>query len=602
MGYDVISNIDADTLRKKYISFFEQRGHAAIPSASLIPENDPSVLFTTAGMHPLVPYLLGQPHPAGTRLVNCQKCIRTSDIEEVGDATHLTFFEMLGNWSLGDYFKQDSIKWSFDFLTTGEGLNIPKDRIWATCFIGNDNAPKDEEAAKIWMDMGLPEDRIVFLNEDNWWSTGSDGPCGPDTEIFIDTTGAPAANGSDTAPGGASKRFFEIWNNVFMCYNLKDGKCTELPSQNVDTGMGLERTLAVLNACPTVFETSSFIPIVNALISVSSVTADDIAGNNKQTRAIRILSDHLRTSVFIIGDENSVIPSNQGQGYVLRRLIRRAIRYCETLDIKPQQWVAAAESVIDTYGKAYPELERGKDAIFKELNMERERFEKVLTKGTVLLNREIEKLNQNNDKQLTGKIAFQLYDTYGFPIEFTEEIAAEQGLNVDKKGFEECFARHRDVSKTESAKSGLAEQSEEVTRYHTATHLLHAALRKVLGDHVYQKGSNITRDRLRFDFAHPAPMTSEEKTEVEAMVQGWIDSGFPVTCETMTFDAAKASNAIGLFADRYDGDVSVYTIDNVSKEICTGPHVENTSEIGKFKIKKEQSSSAGVRRIRAILS
>lgn len=598
------SSITADDLRSKYLGFFRDRGHAVVPSASLIPENDPSVLFTTAGMHPLIPYLLGRPHPAGKRLVDTQKCIRTTDIDEVGDESHLTFFEMLGNWSLGDYFKQESIAWSWEFLTGADYLAIDPERIHVSVFAGDENAPRDDEAAEIWRSVGVPEARINYLSaEHNWWAAGDEGPCGPDTEIFVDLTGKPC-EGAETCIAGLCRcgRFFELWNNVFMAYNRSGGTLTRLPVHNVDTGMGLERTLAVLNGVATVYETSSFQPLIRALAARSAHSYDAIMADPALTRAMRVVSDHLRASVFILGDDRTVTPSNQGQGYVLRRLIRRAIRFCEPLGIDAAGWAAEAQAVIDQFGDAYPELRAHADRIHHELLLERERFQKTLGKGTQLLLNEIGRLNDTGTSMLPGDVAFRLYDTYGFPIEFTQEIAREHGLGVNLEDFGRRFDEHRERSKSESARSGLADQSEASVRYHTATHLLHAALRAVLGEHVQQKGSNITAERMRFDFSHPRPMTPDEVAEAERLVQDAIDRGIPVTSEVMKYPDAKASGAIGLFEDRYGNDVSVYTIGDFSREVCTGPHVSNTRDIGRFKIEKEQSSSAGVRRIRAVVS
>ena len=597
--------IDADTLRTKYIRFFEERGHAAIPSAPLIPDNDPSVLFTTAGMHPLIPYLMGRPHPAGTRLVDYQKCIRTNDIEEVGDASHLTFFEMLGNWSLGDYFKQDSIRWSYEFLTGKDWLNIPVDRLWVSVFEGDAVAARDTESADVWKSLGIPEERIAYLGaEHNWWAVGPEGPCGPDTEIFVDTTGVPCERGEQCTLGKCEcGRFLEIWNNVFMGYSKKAGVVTPLPAQNVDTGMGLERTLAVLNDLPTVYETSGFQATIDHLLTSAGKTRDDIAADPALTRALRVIADHLRTSVFVLGDTKAVTPSNQGAGYVLRRLIRRAIRFCGTVGLTPTQWCEAATAVIDTYGTAYPELKDNADRIHRELGLERERFEKTLSKGTHLLDAEIKRLREAGTGVVSGEVAFHLYDTFGFPVEFTSEIAKEDGLTVDMASYNTHFDQHRVTSKADvSAKSGLADRSDASIKYHTATHLLHAALRSILGTHVAQKGSNITAERMRFDFSHPKAMTKEEVAAAEKFVQDAIDRDLAVTVDTMPFPKAKESGAIGLFEDRYGNDVTVYTIGDVSKEVCAGPHVEHTATIGKFKIEKEQSASSGVRRIRATIS
>ncbi len=595
--------IDGDRLRSLFLKFFAERGHAVIPSASVIPDNDPSVLFTTAGMHPLVPYLMGQPHPAGVRLVDVQKCIRTNDIEEVGDATHLTFFEMLGNWSLGDYFKEDSIKWSWEFLTSPDWLAIPKERIAVSCFGGGNGVERDEVSYAIWRGLGVPDARIAFLGiEDNWWATGDEGPCGPDTEIFYDTkAGVACDQGAACKPGCPCNRWVEIWNNVFMAFNRHNGQLLDLPKRNVDTGMGLERTLAVLNGTQSAYDTSSFLPILTAIIEKSDYTAEAIHADPALLRALRVTADHLRTAVFIIGDERGVTPSNQGAGYVLRRLIRRAIRFCDILKVKGSDWVAINRTVIAMFAKAYPELDTHADKIDHELTLELKRFEQALKIGIKLLGQEIAVLKAAGATVLPGEVAFKLYDTYGFPIEFTQELSTEQGLVVDMAGYERRFDEHRAASKTEAAKSGLADDSEESVRYHTATHLLHAGLRAVLGHHVFQKGSNITRERLRFDFSHPAAMTKEEIAAVEAWVQNAIDAALPVTNEAMSLADAQAKGAIGLFNDKYDHNVTVYSIGDLSMELCGGPHVQNTIDIGRFKIAKEQSSSAGVRRIRAVI-
>jgi len=601
----MINKLTADGLRSRYLRFFEERGHVVVPSASLIPDRDPSVLFTTAGMHPLVPYFFGQPHPAGTRIVDCQKCVRTNDIEEVGDPTHLTFFEMLGNWSFGDYFKKESITWSFEFLTRPDCLGIDPKDIWVTVFAGNDATPRDDESKEIWENLGIFPEHIIFLDEEhNWWAVGAEGPCGPDTEIFIDLGGRPCDDEGpeDCLPGLCkNSRFFEIWNNVFMTFERRDGELFPLPKKNVDTGMGLERTLAVLNGAPTVYETTSFSPIVAELIKRSSYDRDQIAADPELTRALRIIADHLRTSVFILGDQNEVSPSNQGQGYVLRRLIRRSVRFAQHLGVKPTDWVSAAQSVIDVYGDAYPELVQHTERIFTELTAEQERFERTLDRGTVRLNRELRALAESGQAMLSGEAAFHMYDTYGFPIEFTEELAAEQGFSVDVPGYERYFAEHRERSRSAAAASGLADDSEESVRYHTATHLTHAALRKVLGEHVLQKGSNITRERMRFDFSHPRAMTKDEVSQVEDLVNQWIAEEIPVHRELMPQEQARKEGAIGLFDEKYQGTVSTYRIGDRSFEFCGGPHVGNTKEIGRFHITKEQSCGAGLRRIRAVI-
>ena len=530
--------IDGDRLRSLYLKFFEERGHAIIPSASVIPENDPSVLFTTAGMHPLVPYLMGRPHPAGTRLVDVQKCVRTNDIEEVGDSTHLTFFEMMGNWSLGDYFKQESITWSWAFLTDPHWLGIPTERIAVSCFGGGLGVERDEESFKIWSSLGLPEERIAFLGvEDNWWAAGDAGPCGPDTEIFYNTVGGTCARGTDCKPGCPCNRWVEIWNNVFMSYNRQNGELSDLPKRNVDTGMGLERTLAVLTGAETVYETSSFRPILQALIAKSRYSESEIREKPELLRALRVVSDHLRTSVFVIGDQRGTAPSNTGAGYVLRRLIRRAIRFCDALGIAAPDWVETHKVVIGLFEAAYPELRDNAGRVAHELMLEYKRFDQTLRTGMRLLGKELDDLKASGTKTLAGEMAFQLYDTYGFPIEITRELAAEQGVEVDMTAYERRFAEHREASRTEAAKSGLADDSEESVRYHTSTHLLHAALRKVLGPHVFQKGSNITHERMRFDFSHPAAMTKDQITQVEHIVQQAIDAAIPVTVETMGSEA-----------------------------------------------------------------
>jgi alanyl-tRNA synthetase len=597
----VFNSLSGDELRRKYVEFFRQRGHVAIPSASLIPDNDPTVLFTTAGMHPLIPYLLGQDHPSGTRLVDYQKCVRTNDIEEVGDLTHLTLFEMLGNWSLGDYFKDESIKWSFEFLTRKDCLGIPADRVWVTVFAGTERIPRDDYSAGVWQSLGIAPDRIIYLGEEhNWWATGDEGPCGPDTEIFIDMTGEPCDNGSECLPGLCNcGRFFEIWNNVFMTYRRSAGQLYDLPKKNVDTGMGLERTLAALNGVESVYDTSVFKPLVTALIAQAKFDEATIRRDEKLTRALRVLADHMRTSVFILGDEKIVTPSNQGQGYVLRRLIRRAIRFCSELGIAPATWEQNSDIVVEMFRDAYPEIGRNRDRVVRELALERGRFERTLEKGTQILQKEIGALKTSGRRELSGETAFHLYDTYGFPIEFTSELAAEHGISIDLDGYARQAEQHRERSRSEAAKSGLADTSEESIRYHTATHLLHAALRDVLGAGVQQMGSNITRERMRFDFSYPRAMSKEQVDKVESLVQSWIDADLPVTSSHMSKDDAMKSGAIGLFQDRYGGDVTVYQIGDVSRELCGGPHVQNTAEIGRFKIQKEQSSSAGVRRIRA---
>ena len=586
-------------LRRMYLDFFKSKGHAIIPSASLIPENDPTVLFTTAGMHPLVPYLLGEKHPEGKRLANVQKCVRTGDIDEVGDASHCTFFEMLGNWSLGDYFKEEAIAYSFEFLTSPKWLGIEKDRLYFTCFAGDEDAPKDTESAQYWMSHGVDESHIFFLGKKhNWWGpAGMTGPCGPDTEMFIDT-GRPAC-GPDCSPACSCGKYLEIWNDVFMQYNkTADGKFEPLAQKNVDTGMGLDRTICILQGKESVYDTDVF---TGVLARIAELSGKGYGDDPDTTRAFRIIADHVRCATFILGDEKGVTPSNVDQGYVLRRLIRRAVRYALRLGIPEQSLQHVAKVVIGQYCEVYPELKRNESRIITELNLEEERFSRTIRQGL----REFEKLQS----RLTGKIidgasAFRLYDTFGFPIEFTLELAHENGLEVDTRGFEEAFKKHQEVSGAgaeQRFKGGLADTTEATARLHTATHLLHAALRKVLGDEVAQRGSNITAERLRFDFSFPRKMEEHEIREVERLVNEAIEAGVIVVCEEMSVEEAKEQGAIGLFESKYGNVVKVYSVPGYSKEICGGPHASNTAELGRFEIQKEQSSSAGVRRIKAVL-
>ena len=597
--------ITIDELRRKYIEFFKARGHAEISGKSLIPENDPTVLFTTAGMHPLVPYLLGEPHPAGKRLTDYQKCIRTGDIDMVGDTSHLTFFEMLGNWSLGDYFKNEAIHWSYEFLTSPDYLGIDPVKLSVTVFAGDESVPRDDESAYLWKKVGIPEERIFFLpREDNWWGpAGETGPCGPDTEMFVDT-GAPAC-GPDCKPGCHCGKYFEIWNDVFMQYNKKaDGSYELLARPCVDTGMGIERTVAMLQGKKSVYEIEAFTPILKVLESITGKTYGVSSSDAEIDRSFRIIADHIRAAAFILGDPKAVLPSNIGAGYVLRRLIRRAVRHGKKLGIEGLFLSRPAQAVIDIYKEPYPELLENAGRIFEELEREEKKFLETLQKGEHEFEKILPNLLKNPDKTMPGRLAFKLYDTYGFPIELTEELAAEHELKVDKQGFEESFKKHQEISRAGSEqvfKGGLADNSEIVTRYHSATHLLHKALRLVLGNHVAQKGSNITAERLRFDFSHPAPMTPEQITAVERIVNEQIARDLPVTMEMMPPEEAKAAGAIALFGEKYEPIVKVYTMGDFSKEVCGGPHVSHTGEIGKFKIIKEQSSSAGVRRIYAVL-
>lgn len=592
----------ADELRQMYLEFFKSKGHAVISGSSLIPENDPTVLFTTAGMHPLVPYLLGEKHPAGVRLCDCQKCIRTGDIDSVGDRSHLTFFEMLGNWSLGDYFKEEAIAWSHEFLTSKSYLGFDPSVLHVTVFEGNANVPKDEASAAIWRKLGIPDSRIFALPmTDNWWGpAGKTGPCGPDTEMFIDT--GKAACGPDCRPGCSCGKFFEIWNDVFMQYNKQeDGSYVPLAQHNVDTGMGVERTIAMLQGKGSVYETELFAPVM-ALIS--DATAKRMDADETTARAFRVVADHIRSSVFILGDEQGIAPGNLGQGYVLRRLIRRTVRFAKQLGLQPGFSGPLAQAVIAGYRHVYPELDSRRDFITRELVQEEEKFEKTLNRGMSELDKVIGKMLAFGQAQLPGKVAFRLYDTCGFPLEFTEEICAEHGLAVDHEGFEKAFAKHKEVSKMSAEKAfkgGLADNSVMTTRLHTATHLLHKALQTVLGEHAKQKGSNITAERLRFDFTHPEKMTPEQIAQVEALVNDAIKADYPVSMETMTIEEARERGATALFSGKYGEQVKVYRVGDFSMEVCGGPHVERTGELGAFRIKKEESSSAGVRRIRAVL-
>ena len=592
----------ADELRQMYLEFFKSKGHSVISGSSLIPQNDPTVLFTTAGMHPLVPYLIGEKHPSGIRLCNCQKCVRTGDIDSVGDMSHLTFFEMLGNWSLGDYFKDDAIAWSYEFLTSKSYLGFDPAQLHVTVFEGNDNVPKDEESIAIWQKLGVPSERIFALPlEDNWWGpAGKTGPCGPDTEMFIDT--GKAACGARCRPGCSCGKYFEIWNDVFMQYSKQeDGTYQPLDQNNVDTGMGVERTIAMLQGKRNVYETELFAPIIEMVSQQSGKRMDE---SEATAMAFRVVSDHLRSSVFVLGDEQGIAPSNMGQGYVLRRLIRRAVRFGKQLGLEPGFSGPIADTIIDGYKHVYPELNANRAHITRELVQEEEKFEKTLTRGMAELEKVLSKLIEHKQTQFPGRVAFKLYDTCGFPLEFTEEICAERGLKVDHESFDKAFEKHKAVSKQSADKAfkgGMADNSEATTQLHTATHLLHKALQMVLGEHVKQKGSNITEKRLRFDFSHPEKMTMEERQKVEDIVNDTIEKNLAVTMETMTIEEARTAGAMALFSGKYGEQVKVYTVGDFSKEVCGGPHVDRTGELGRFRIKKEGSSSAGVRRIRAVL-
>ena len=593
-----MEKLTSNELRAKYLGFFKERGHAIIPSASLIPENDPTVLFTTAGMHPLVPYLLGEKHPQGTRLTDVQICVRTGDIEEVGDASHCTFFEMLGNWSLGDYFKKEAISWSFEFLT--KVLGIPLDRLSVSVFAGDESCPRDDESADIWASLGLPRERIFFLpKKNNWWGpAGITGPCGPDTEMFIDT-GKPACS-PDCSPACDCGKYLEIWNNVFMQYfKGQDGKLAPLEKKNVDTGMGLERTLCILNGYKSVYETDLFDFAIKKLEELSGKKYSD---GGEDMVAMRIIADHVRTATFMLGDVNGITPSNVDQGYVLRRLIRRAVRYAKKLGLEQGALEEIAKLYIKKYEDVYESIKNNAAKIVEEFKLEEERFSKTLESGL----KEFEKvITHIPTKTISGKTAFRLYDTFGFPLEMTVELAKENGFDVDTDGYEVAFKEHQEKSKLgadQKFKGGLADGGEETAKLHSATHLLNAALKEVLGDpNIMQKGSNITAERLRFDFNFDRPLTKEEIEKVEERVNAEIAKKIDIKCEEMTVDEAKANGAIGVFASKYGERVKVYTI-GFSKEICGGPHASNTGDLGHFHIVKEQSSSAGVRRIKAVLT
>ena len=613
-----MNKLTADELREMYLSFFESKGHKRIPGASVIPENDPTVLFTTAGMHPLVPYLMGaMEHPAGTRLTDVQKCIRTGDIDAVGDSAHLTFFEMLGNWSLNDYFKKEAISWSYEFLTTKLGFS--PDQLSVTVFKGegvegeSGYIPADEEAVEIWKSLGIPDERIYRLpREDNWWGpAGTTGPCGPDTEMFIDT--GKEKCGPDCRPGCHCGKYIEIWNDVFMQYNKNaEGAFEPLGRHNVDTGMGVERTICMMSGAATVYDTEIFAPIMAKIDELSAKDGGSGSPEPHPTtdpdlilRARRIVADHMRTATFILCDpKGGVKPGNIGANYVLRRLIRRAVRYSRFLGIAPGFTVKLAEVICEKYKHVYPELAENLATCKSDLEAEENRFNQTLDKGAAMFAKVAEQLKAHNQTQISGKTAFKLYDTFGYPLEMTLELAKEQGLEVDVAGFEEANRKHQELSRTTSAgsfKAGLQDNSEVVTRMHTATHLLHAALHKVLGPTANQKGSNITAERLRFDFTWPDKMTEAQIAEVEKLVNEWIEQGIDVTKKLTTVEEAKAEGAVALFGAKYGEQVSLYSIGEVSKEICCGPHVENTKELGSFKIQKEQSSSAGVRRIKAVI-
>jgi alanyl-tRNA synthetase len=609
--------MDSRTLRRRFIDFFvTKHGHAEISGAPIIPENDPTVLFTTAGMHPLVPYFLGESHPSGTRLVDAQKCLRTDDIDEVGDPTHLTFFEMMGNWSLGDYFKEKAIQMSYEFMTSSledGGIGLNPELLAVSCFEGDDDCPKDEEAASHWEALGFVRDegssegagrRIYFYGKkENWWGpAGQTGPCGPDTEMFYFTgdnpdpyyKGGPADN----------EEWVEIWNDVFMQYNkTAEGTFEPLAQTNVDTGMGLERVTSILQGVDSPFETDLFIPIMNKISELSGKPLNDLSPEDSMS--MRVLADHLRAATFVMGDPRAVRPSNTDQGYVVRKLIRRAVRHGMKLGMEGFFTVKIVDVIIDTYKDVYPELERGFDFIRAEFQKEEDKFHGTITQGEREFEKMLKKLQNMGETKLTGEMTFRLYDTYGFPLEMTQDLARENGLEVDVAGYEKAFEAHQEKSRAGAAQKfhgGLADNHEETVKLHTATHLLHQALRDILGDHVYQQGSNITQERLRFDFTHPEKLTPELRQEVEDRVNQAIQDDVAIHYEMMSVDDAKKLKALGLFPDRYDEKIKVYLMDKYSTEICGGPHVAHTSVLGQFKIKKEQSCAAGIRRIKAVVS
>ena len=578
-------------IRNKYLNFFKEHGHSVLPSAPLIPENDPSVLFTTAGMQPLVPYLLGEKHPSGTRLTDYQKCLRTNDIEEVGDNRHLTYFEMLGNWSLGDYFKEESIQMSFDFLT--KELQIPVEKLSVTVFAGDEDCPRDEVAAECWKKAGILDGHIYYYGkDDNWWIAGEEGPCGPDTEMFYDT-GKPAC-GPDCQPSCDCGKYVEIWNNVFMEYfKSKDGKYSKLAQKNVDTGLGLERMTMLLQGKETPFDTELFKPVMDKLSELQKV-------DNIESR--RIIAEHLRSSMMVISDGGR--PSNVDRGYILRRLIRRMVRHMNKLQINLDEISTLIDINVENLKEMYPDLAKNQELIKNVIIEEKNKFVKTLAHGEKEFEKEMNKVKEQGQTKIDGKVVFKLYDTYGFPPEVTSELAQENDMTVDMKEFDELFKVHQEKSRMGSEqkfKGGLAEQNDTTIAYHTATHLLNAALKIVLGPETHQRGSNITVDRMRFDFNCDHKMTDEEKKQAEDLVNRWIQDALPVTVEEMKKEDAVKSGAECMFIEKYPDVVTVYSIGDVSKELCGGPHVKNTSELGKFKIKKEEASSAGVRRIKAIL-
>lgn len=578
-------------LKQLYFQFFQERGHTIIPSASIIPVNDPTILFTPAGMQPLTPNLMGEPHQGGKRLVDSQKCIRTGDIEDVGDDSHLTFFEMLGNWSLGDYFKTESIQWSYEFLTSPKYLNIPNEKLSVTCFAGEGNIPKDTESFELWKSVGIPEERIYFLGKDDnfWGPVGSTGPCGPDTEIFYDT-GKPKCIPT-CQPGCKCGKFLEIWNNVFMEFNrTANGEYEPLKQKNVDTGMGVERTVAVLNGYASVYQIEYLSEMLELIRQKSS---------KPEVKSLRIIADHIKAATFMLADDAGLEPSNTDQGYVLRRLIRRAIRHARMIGYDPKEFSSIVQLVNRQYHTDYPELSRNSVRVLEQISKETEKFLKTLDNGL----KEFERISASG-QPISGKDAFDLYQSYGFPIEVTEELASSKGLTVDRITFDTELAAHQDLSRTASAgkfKGGLADHSEQSTKYHTANHIMLESMRRILGPHIEQRGSNITQERLRFDFSHPDKLTPEQIKQIEDLANEQIARNLDVHYEEMTVPEAKAIGATGVFEHKYGDKVKVYFIGDFSKEICGGPHVENTKGMGKLKITKEEASSAGVRRVKAVL-
>jgi alanyl-tRNA synthetase len=591
-----MSKMRISELRSMYLDFFKKRGHKVIASASLIPEDDPSALFTSAGMHPLVPYLLGQPHPQGRRLTNVQKCIRTTDIEDVGDTTHLTFFEMLGNWSLGDYWKKEAITWSYEFLTSKKYLGFNPDKLSVTVFAGDDDSPRDNEAAGVWRSVGIPDERIYFLGkEDNWWIVGNSGPCGPCSEMFIEVDEIPKC-GADCKPGCNCGHFVEVWNDVFMMYNQsEEGKYTPLKQKSIDTGMGVERTAAMLQGVPSVFDTEAFVPLIEHIKEVSPKKEFSEHDNT----LVRIIVDHVRSAIMIMADDRHIAPSNVEQGYIVRRLLRKAIHSADRLDIGTGFMVGLTDIVVDMFKDIYNEVERNKQFIIANLEAEEKKFRNTLAKAL----RRFDKIYEDTGT-ITGQDAFLLFTSFGLPLEMTRDLARERGVVIDMKEFTKQFEEHREISRTATQgkfKGGLADHSEDITKLHTATHLLQAALRRVLGDSVQQNGSNITKERLRFDFTFPRKMTPEEIKQAEKLVNDVIAENLAVEHSFLPYDEAIEKGALAFFKENYGEVVSVYRVGDFSMELCGGPHVENTGLLGIFKIVKQEKIGAGILRIKAIL-